>query len=258
MGMRLSIITAMLTLFAPLGLSAQEKIASREITFRSGKEEIKGFLAMPSGDGPFPAIVVIHEWWGLNDWIKDQCIRLAGRGYVCLAPDLYRGKVATEMGTARKLMSGMPRDRALRDLKGAVDALGLMKEVNREKLGVIGWCLGGGLALDLSLADKRLNACVICYGRVITDPAKLESLEAKVLGIFGKEDRGIPVATVRQFGEALKKAGKKVEALHEYDAGHGFMRDKNGPTDNPEHRAEATEKAWKEIDSFFASTLKAK
>lgn len=238
--------------------AADEKVLSKEIQFSSGKEEIKGYLALPEGKGPFPGILLIQEWWGLNDWMKEQARRLAAQGYVCLVPDLYRGKVATEMTTARKLMMGMPMDRALRDLKAATDTLASMKEVNSDKLGVIGWCLGGGLSLQLSLADKRLSACVICYGRVLNDEEKLKPLQAAVLGIFGKEDKGIPVTAVRQFGKALDKLGKKVEALHEYDAGHGFMREKNGPSPNPEYRAEPTQKAWKEIESFFAKTLKGK
>jgi carboxymethylenebutenolidase len=234
------------------------KVTSKMIDFTSGKEKIKGFLAQPEGKGPHPGLIVIQEWWGLNDWIKDQAKRLAARGYVCLAPDLYRGSVATEMATARKLMMGLPQDRALGDLKAAGDRLAKLENVDREKLGVIGWCMGGGLALQASLADKRLKACVICYGRVVTDADKLEPLNASVLGIFGKEDKGIPVAEVRKFGDALKKAGKSVEALHEYEAGHGFMREKNGPKDNPEHRPGPTKEAWKEIDRFFDKKLKGK
>jgi carboxymethylenebutenolidase len=255
--MRVLVVASALALVVALPIQAREvKVKGEEITFTSGKEEIKGFLAVPEGAGPFPAIVVIQEWWGLNDWMKDQARRLAAQGYVCLAPDLYRGKVATEMARARELMMGMPSDRALRDLRAAVDAVARRKDVNKAKLGVIGWCLGGGLALQTALADKRVGACVICYGRVITDADKLKSLHASVLGVFGKEDKGIPIATVRQFGAALKKAGKTVEALHEYDAGHGFMREKNGPKDNPEHRAGPTREAWQEINKFFAKTLK--
>jgi len=234
------------------------KVRSFMIGLKSGKEEIKAYIATPDGKGPYPGVLVIQEWWGLNDWMKDQANRLAAQGYYCIVPDLYRGSVATDMATARKLMMGMPQDRALRDLKAATDHLASEKGVNKDKLGVIGWCLGGGLALQSSLADKRLKACVMCYGRVVTDADKLEPLNATVLGIFGKEDKGIPIAEVRKFGEALKKAGKTVEKLHEYDAGHGFMREKNGPNENPEHRAGPKKEAWKEIDKFFEKTLKGK
>jgi carboxymethylenebutenolidase len=226
------------------------------IKIDSGGEEIKGYLAVPQGKGPFPGIILIQEWWGLNPWMEEQTKKLAAQGYVCLAPDLYRGKVATEMATARKLMMGLPADRAARDLKAALDTLAARKDVNKEKLGSIGWCMGGALSLQTALADKRIGACVMCYGRVITDQAKLKPLNARVLGIFGKEDKGIPIAEVRKFKTALESAGKTVEAMHEYEAGHGFMRENNGPNKNPEYREEPAKAAWKEIHGFFAKTLK--
>jgi carboxymethylenebutenolidase len=234
------------------GLALAVEVKGEEVTFPSGDDKVKGYLAVPEGKGPFPAIVVIQEWWGLSDWIKENARRLAAQGYVCLAPDLYRGKVAADPTTARKLMSGMPEDRALRDLKGAVAFLARHDRVNREKIGVIGWCMGGGLALKLALADKRVVACTMCYGRVIDDTGKLKSLNAAVLGIFGKEDKGIPIAGVRKFGTALKDAGKTVEAIHEYDAGHGFMR----PGKNPAYNEKEAKSAWEAIDKFFAKTLK--
>src|SRR5262249_22007869 len=102
--------------------------------------------------------------------------------------------------------------------------------------------------------DKRVVACVICYGRVETDPDALKSLNARVLGVFGKEDKGIPIRSVRAFGSALKKADKKVEALNEYEAGHGFMR----PANNPAYRAREARAAWEAISRFFARELKGK
>jgi carboxymethylenebutenolidase len=220
----------------------------------SGKDEVKGFLAIPEGKGPFPGIVVIQEWWGLNDWMKDQAKRLAKQGYVALVPDLYRGKVATDRKTAQSLMQGMPQDRAMRDLKAATDLLAEDKNVNKEKLGVIGWCMGGGLALQAALLDKRLSACVICYGRVVTDEKMLKPLAAEVLGIFGTEDKGIPIDDVRKFGKALKNAEKKVE-IKEYEAGHGFMREGK---DNPAYNEKSAKDAHEQIEKFFAKTLKGK
>src|SRR5580704_3871652 len=87
------------------------QVKTSEVKIKSGDEEIKGYLAVPEGKGPFPAVVVIQEWWGLNEWIKENARRFAAKGYVALAPDLYRGKVATEMKTASKLMKGLPQDR---------------------------------------------------------------------------------------------------------------------------------------------------
>jgi carboxymethylenebutenolidase len=236
--------------------TASAAVKTSEVTFKSGKDKVKGFLAMPEGKGPFPAIVVIQEWWGLTDWVKDNARRFAEKGYVALAPDLYRGKAAKDgdYETARELMKGLPRDRAVRDLKGAVHYLAKHDKVNKEKIGSIGWCMGGGYSLALALKDKRIKACVICYGRVETEAEDVKPLKATVLGIFGKKDRGIPPATVRKFGAALKEAGKKVEGIKEYDAGHGFMRPGKK---NKAYNADAAKEAWKEIDKFFAKALKA-
>src|SRR6516165_1359333 len=144
-------------------LAAETKVKTSEIKFKSGDEEIKGFLAEPEGKGPFPAIVVIQEWWGLTDWIKDNAKRLAAQGYVTLAPDLYRGKVTDDPAVAGQLLKGLPQDRALRDLKAAVDTLAARDNVQKDKIGSIGWCMGGGFSLQLALADDRIKACVMCY-----------------------------------------------------------------------------------------------
>jgi carboxymethylenebutenolidase len=113
--------------------------------------------------------------------------------------------------------------------------------------------MGGGLSLQLALHDKRIKACTMCYGRVVTDADKLKSLNGPVLGVFGAEDHGIPPAAVRKFEAALKEAGKKVERIHIYpNAGHGFMRGGG----NRAYNAEAAKEAWGEIDKFFAKALK--
>ena len=237
---------------------ARAAVKTSEITFKSGAEEAKGFLAEPEGKGPFPAVVVIQEWWGLTDWIKENAKRLAEQGYVALAPDLYRGKVATDPMMARRLLTGLPADRAVRDLKGAVDALAARDNVDKSRLGSVGWCMGGGYSLQLALAEPRIKACVVCYGRPVTDPARLKPLQATVLGIFGEEDTGIPPDMVKKFETALKEAGKKVEAVHEFKAGHGFMRPGEGATKNPAYREGPAKEAWQDIDQFFAKALKGK
>jgi carboxymethylenebutenolidase len=243
-----------------LALAAAPAFAAKsmEITLKSGDEEIKGFLAVPEGKGPFPGVVVIQEWWGLTDWIKDNAKRLADEGYVALAPDLYRGKVASDPSMAMQLMRGLPADRAVRDLKAATGELAKRDDVDKDHLGSIGWCMGGGYSLQLALADPRIKACAMCYGRVVTEPDKLKSLNAVVLGIFGAEDKGITPESVHQFEVALQQAGKKVEAIREYEAGHGFMRPGDASTPNPAYKADAAKAAWKEIDQFFAKELKGK
>jgi carboxymethylenebutenolidase len=234
-------------------------IRAGEVTLKSGKDTIKGYLAVPEGTGPFPGVVVIQEWYGLTDWIKDNARRLANDGYVCLAPDLYRGRVAKDDDAAEQMMHGLPNDRALRDLRGAVDFLAKNDKVNRGKIGVIGWCLGGKLALHLSLADQRVVACATCYGHLDdfrdADSNRLNSLNATVLGIYGTRDEGIPSEFRRTFSNALKKKGKLYENFKEYDAGHGFMRDVKG---DKAYNAKEAKRAWGEIDRFFAKELKGK
>ena len=232
-------------------------VKTREVTLKSGNEEFKGFLAEPEGKGPFPGVVVIQEWWGLTDWIKDNAKRLADQGYVALAPDLYRGKATDDPMVAGQLAKGLPQDRALRDLKAAADYLARRDNVDKDRLGSIGWCMGGGYSLQLALSDPRIKACAMCYGRPETDAAKLKPLRATVLGIFGEEDRGIPPDMVHKFEAALKEAGKKVDRIEEFKAGHGFMRP-SGETRNPAYREDEAKKAWRDIDNFFAKTLKGK
>jgi len=234
--------------------AALADVTTKSVKIKSGKDEIEVFVAVPEGKGPFPGVVVIQEWWGLNDCMKDQAKHLAKEGYVALAPDLYRGKVATDRTRAQELMKGMPQDRAMRDLEAATDFLAGLDSVNKKKLGVIGWCMGGGLALQAALKDERFVACVMCYGRVVTDEKALKPLKAEVLGVFGTEDKGIPIQTVRKFAQAAKKAGKTV-TIKEYEAGHGFMR---AGKDNQAHNAKAEKAAWEEIDKFFARALKGK
>jgi carboxymethylenebutenolidase len=251
-------ILALLALaLLPAALDAAD-VTGKMIKIKSGEDEIGAYVAMPEGKGPFPGIVVIQEFWGLTDWIKENARRLAGQGYVALAPDLYRGKVAEDPMTARKLMQGMPMDRALGDLKASLDALAKMDSVDKSKLGSIGWCMGGGYSLQVALKDERVKACVMCYGRVVTEPKGVEPLKAAVLGIFGEEDMGIKAADVRKFEGALKEAGKKSEGIKLFKAGHGFMRPKTGSGKNPAYREEEANQAWKDIEGFFAKTLKGK
>jgi carboxymethylenebutenolidase len=252
----MKMLVCVVTLLA-VAAPALGQVKTSEITIKSGDEQIKAFLALPEGKGPFPAIVVIQEWWGLNEWIKQNAEHFAKQGFVALAPDLYRGKVATDMKSASALRGGMPNDRAMRDLEAAVNALAQMPNVNKNEIGSIGWCMGGGLSLQLALADPHVHACAMCYGAVVTDPNKLKSLKAPVLGIFGENDKGIKAANVREFEKALKAAGGTVESVMIYpDAGHGFMRPPSAALPNMAYNEAAAKDAWSRIDAFFQKTLR--
>jgi carboxymethylenebutenolidase len=248
--------SASLALLLLAGPAARADIETKEITIKTGDGDFKAYVAIPDGKGPFPAVVVIQEWWGLNDWIKENAKSFAKKGYVAIAPDLYHGKVTNDPKEAGALIKGLPKDRAMRDLKATVSKLTEMPNVAKGKIGTIGWCMGGMYSLQEALNDDRVKACVICYGQVVTKAEDLKSLKAPVLGVFGEEDKGIPAAGVMEFEKALKSIGTPVEKMNIYKgAGHGFMRQPSATLQNPEYREMQANDAWSQIDAFFAKTL---
>ena len=228
--------------------------AGTMVTLPSGSETISGYLATPDGGGKKPAILLIHEWWGLNDWAKGKADAFAKQGYVALAVDLYRGKVATDGDTAHQLMRGMPNDRALRDMKAAVAFLRARPDVDGSKVGVVGWCMGGGLALDLAVNEPTLAGAVIYYGHLMTDPATIAALKVPLLGNFGGQDQGIPAKDVEAFAAEAKKAGKSVDFKIYPDAGHAFASSKDPKVYRPADAKDADART----DAFFAKVLKGK
>ena len=223
----------------------------KSVQFKSGSETIGGYLTSPSGAGKHPGIVVIHEWWGLNDWVKEQTDKLADEGYVALAVDLYRGETASDPNKAHELMRGMPQDRALRDMKAAVDYLAAQPNVDAKRIGSIGWCMGGGLSLQLAIHDPRIVACVVNYGSLPTDSADIQKINAPILANFAAEDRGITPADVHAFEKAMKDAGKSLDAKIYEGAGHGF----ENPNNKEAYRAEAAGDAWIRITKFLKANL---
>jgi len=236
-----------------LALAAAPAVAGEALAVRysSGNETVEGYLVAPPGPGPFPAVVVIHEWWGLNDQVKEEARRLAAEGYLALAVDLYRGRVAQDRDEAHELSRGLPEDRARRDLLAAFTYLAARPDVRADRIGSIGWCMGGGYSLALALAEPRLAASVIYYGRLATDESALAPLRTPVLGLFGEEDRGITPESVRSFESALQKLGKPVE-VHVYPgAGHAFAN-----STRPSYREAAAGDAWEKTRAFLAWHLK--
>ena len=244
---RLVLLLAVLLLAASV-LAAD----SKSVSYKSGDETVQGVLYTPAGSGPFPALVVIHEWWGLNDWVKDEASKLADEGYVALAVDMYRGKVATTPEMAHEIMRGVPEDRAKRDLHAAVEFLKSQPNVKKDRIGSIGWCMGGGYALDVALQEPDLAATVINYGRLATDTDALKKINAPILGSFGAQDHGITPDDVHKFEQALKQLGKKVEIKIYDDAGHAF----ENPNNKDGYRADDAADAWKRTVAFLAATLK--
>lgn len=224
----------------------------KPVSYKSGDETVHALLYTPQGKGPFPALIVIHEWWGLDDWVKEQASKFADAGYVALAIDLYRGKVATTPEEAHELMRGVPEDRATRDLRAAFDFLKSQKDVKPDRIGSIGWCMGGGYSLDVALEEPALAADVIHYGHLATDPENLKKIQAPVLGIFGGQDKGIPPEDVKKFEAAMKQQGKHIEVKIYPDAGHAF----ENPVNKDRYRPSDAADAWKLTLDFLDRTLK--
>lgn len=241
-------------LFVALAASSSFAADGKAVSYKSGDETVQGILYTPAGKGPFPAIIVIHEWWGLNDWVKGQASKLADQGYEALAIDLYRGKVATTPDVAHELMRGVPDDRANRDLEAAFNFLQSQPNVKKDRIGAIGWCMGGGYALDVAIDEPALAADVINYGHLVTDPTTIKKINAPILGLFGAQDQGITPDDVHKFEAAMKEQGKKVEIKIYDDAGHAF--ENPGNKNKPGYRPEDAADAWKRTVTFLADNLK--
>jgi carboxymethylenebutenolidase len=239
-------------LFASLVAAVAFAADGKSVSYKSGDETVQGVLHTPAGKGPFPALIVIHEAWGLNDWVKEQASKLADQGYETLAIDLYRGKVAATTDVGLELMRGVPNDRANRDLRGAFDFLQSQTNVKKDRIGAIGWCMGGGYALDAALDEPTLAADVINYGHLVTDPAEIKKINAPILGLFGGQDQGITPDDVHRFEAAMKQQGKKVEIKIYDDAGHAF----ENPNNKTGYRSDDASDAWKRTLTFLAENLK--
>jgi len=206
-----------------------------------------GFLAKPK-EGNYPGIVMIHEWWGLNENIKDMARQLAAEGYVVLAVDLF-GEVAQDAAKARELSSNVRNNpgKAIQNLKSAVEFL---KNENTNTIGSLGWCFGGGMSLQLAL-NEELDSTVIYYGNLETDTEKLSSIDWPILGIFGDQDTAIPVSSVNEFEESLNEIGIEPEIYIYEGVGHAFANPSGG-----NYAPEETKDAWEKTLDFLERSLK--
>jgi carboxymethylenebutenolidase len=228
---------------------------SETISLRSGKDTVKGFLSRPEGKGPFPAILILHGDFGPTPWVKKQAQRLADEGYLTLAIDLYRGEMPKDIEEAHILERALPEERVMRDVKAAVDYLAASPLVRKDRIGILGWDMGGGYALDGAIHDPRLRAAVVCYGRLRTDPKLLSKLKNSVLGIFAGADEGISADTIKQFQKAMMKAGKRVEMQVFPGVGNGFMDPGSPYLSRPTPPATIAD-AWRRIDAYLDAELR--
>lgn len=219
-------------------------------------QDAQGYLVYPVSSNDtinkkLPAVVMIHEWWGLNENIKDMANLLAKQGFVVLAADLYKGEVANNQERAMELVQAARNNQnnSISNLQSAVKYLASLPNVDSTKISSLGWCFGGGQSLQLALnsQDHPLAATILYYGTpLVTDKASLTKIKWPVLGIFGDKDQGIPVEEVNQFRTSLDQSGITNE-IHIYKGvGHAFA---NPSGDN--YAPKETEDAWQKTLSFL-------
>jgi carboxymethylenebutenolidase len=236
-------------------LAPAQDVVARQVSYTtSGGQPVNGYLARPTaaGDSAIPAVVMIHEWWGLNDNVRTMARRLAGEGYAVLAVDLYGGKVAQTPQEAQQLMAAATQDpqSATANLRAAMDYLADQQHAPR--IGILGWCFGGGWSLRGALAaPERIDAAVVYYGQPVTDASQLARLDAPLLGLYGEADQGIPVARVREMEAQLKQLGKDATFQIYPGAAHAFAN-----PSGTSYQPEAAEDAWRRTTEFLAQKLK--
>lgn len=221
------------------------------VEFPSNGTTGQGYLATPaSGSGP--GLVVIQEWWGLDANIKGIADRFAAEGYVALAPDLYRGKIAAEPDEAGKEMMALNIERAAKDMSGAVDEV--KRRSGKDRIGVTGFCMGGGLALYLATKRPDAIAAVAPFYGIIPWPAaqpEWSAMTAAVQGHYAGDDGFAPPDSVRALEQQLKDLGKEVEMFIYPGTDHAFFNE-----DRPEvHAPDASQQAWERVLEFFGSKL---
>ena len=207
-----------------------------------------GFLARPSESGMFPGVILIHEWWGLNDNMRNMAKNLASHGYTVFAADLYAGQVATTPEGARQILTTFDAEKGISNIHDVVEILKTRYGV--EKVATIGWCSGGTQSLNYALSGNELDATILYYGQPVTDEDRLAQIHWPVLGIFGGKDPNISAEKISEFESALNDLGI-VNEIHVYPGvGHGFA--------NPSaasHSPEAAKDAWQKTVAFLEKHL---
>ena len=212
-------------------------------------DDIQGYLAKPSDEGQFPGVVMIHEWWGLNDNIKEMAEKLASHGYVVLAVDLYNGEVAITSDQARQLITSFDTNAGIENMNFAASYI--KENHNVQKLGSIGWCFGGGQSLNLALNNQNMDATIIYYGSLITEQESLSNISWPVLGIFAEFDQAIPVESVNDFETSLDDLDIPNE-IHIYPRVDHAFANPSGERYAPDESKDA----WQKTIEFLELNLK--
>ena len=203
-----------------------EENARQNVTFASNGGQAHGYLKLPAS-GRGPGLVVIQEWWGLTSHIADLVDRFAAEGFGALAPDIYGGATTHDADEAGQLMQSLPVDRAARDLAGAVDFLLARDDVEGDRVGVVGFCMGGAFVLTLAAQEGGKVAAAVPFYPVGQWPEDFSGLQAAVMAHFGEKDEFLPVSSAEELSAKIKAATGQEPTVHRYPAGHAFLNDEN-------------------------------
>ena len=217
------------------------------VNFSAYGSDASGYLARPKGVGSWPAVVVVQEWWGLDDHIKSVAVRFAEAGFAAVAPDLYRGAVAKEPNDAQRLVMSIQMDQALKDIQSAVDYLTAQSFIAPKRAGVVGFCFGGGLAMEMAYKGNNLGAVATFYGASASpSDANLQQVQVPVIGFYGADDNSIPADRIKHWYSTLTAEGKIAESHTYTGAPHAFFNDTR-----TSYNAAAAQDAWPRVQNWF-------
>lgn len=254
-------VLAILILLIPLSIFGDalvggnriEALTNTIISGVQGAPDVRAYVAVPEGDGPFPAVIMIHEFYGLNESIISKADLLAKEGYVVIAPDTFRGQTTSLIPRAIYLVSSTDQAEVYADLDSVYAWLETQANVDAERIAIAGFCYGGRVSLLYSLRNTSLAATVVFYGSSETDPEVLKNLPGPVLGIFGGADQSIPLEEVDALEKGLETAGIPHQ-ISVYDGQpHAFMLDAESVQADP-----VQSQAWDEMLTFLESNVKLK
>jgi carboxymethylenebutenolidase len=235
------------------GAKSKQVLSGTMVSYMSSKDSVQGYMSKPEGEGPFPALILVHEWWGLDDWVKANADKFAKMGYLALCVDLYRGKVTDDPKVAQELSRTLDQQQGVRDVIAAYNYLKSVKDVDTARIGSIGWCMGGTYSLQSAIYIPDLKGAVVCYGGLTTDPDLLGKIQSPVLGIFGRDDKVIPPDKVQAFETAMNNLHKDIKVIEYPGVGHAFL---NQNTVKKQYSKKTAEEAWNEIYAFLDKNVK--
>lgn len=246
-----AIVVLVASVIIDRGLGANRLDALTNTVITNGNEPaVRAYVARPSGEGPFPVVIMIHEWWGLKSEIVGKADALAQDGYIVVAPDVFRGNTTSWIPSAIWQVVNTPTDQVDGDLDAVMRWIQTQPDADAQRVAIMGFCFGGGTSIRYGVNTADIKATVVFYGSVIQDPALLKNLNGPVLGIFGGADTMIPVSEVQGFEEGLKAAGIPHEITIYEGEPHAFVTSVEAIAQGGNQL-----KAWNQLRAFLRQTL---